>query len=168
MPMSQDSLRRAAVNYKTHPRVRSLQEAKSLNVKSGFLCHSHKDVDLVRGLVAQLRDAGLDIYVDWEDSDMPSQPNKETADRIRKKIVSSDLFLFLATSHSISSRWCPWEIGYADGKKPIESIILLPTSDAHGTYGNEYLQLYRRIEEFAGSLRVIEPGKVIGESLIRL
>ncbi|MCH5937009.1 toll/interleukin-1 receptor domain-containing protein, partial [Salmonella enterica] len=56
-------------------------------------------------------------------------------------------FLFLATENSMSSRWCPWEIGYADGKKNLNNIVIVPTVDSSGRHhGNEYLQLYSRID----------------------
>lgn len=52
---------------------------------------------------------------------MPERPNKETAQRIQGKIREIDYFLFLATENSGASRWCPWEIGYADSQKPADS-----------------------------------------------
>lgn len=35
---------------------------------------------------------------------------------------------------------------YADGKKPLDAIIIVRTSDQGRFYGNEYLQLYRRLD----------------------
>ncbi len=91
---------------------------------------------------------------------MPETPNRETAARIKQKIVDLDYFLFLATANSMSSRWCPWEIGYADGKKQIDRILMLPTTDGNRTHGNEYLQLYRRIEMSSlDKLGVWQPGQ---------
>ena len=59
-----------------------------------------------------------------------------------------DWFLFLATSNSIQSRWCPWEIGFADSVKSYEKILIIPTEDDYGNwYGNEYLQLYKKVDE---------------------
>ena len=60
----------------------------------------------------------------------------------------------------MDSRWCPWEIGYADGKKPIESIFVIQTQDDAGrNYGNEYLGLYRSIEvSDAGRIASWRPG----------
>ncbi|SSS38462.1 Uncharacterised protein [Acinetobacter baumannii] len=79
---------------------------------------------------------------------MPDSPNRETAVKIQQKIQEADYFFFLATPNSVKSRWCPWEIGYADGVKEYESIFVIPTQDRYGSYyGNEYLQLYQRIEE---------------------
>ena len=54
----------------------------------------------------------------------------------------------LATRNSTESRWCPWEIGYADAVKDYERILIVPTEDDSGNwYGNEYLQLYKKIDE---------------------
>jgi hypothetical protein len=98
---------------------------------------------------------------------MPEKPTRETAQQIQNKIRSTDYFLFLATPNSMGSRWCPWEIGYADGQKSIDRILILPTSDESGNwYGNEYLQLYRHID-FAkgGNLGVWDPAQTTGVRL---
>lgn len=125
----------------------SINEAKSRHLRTAFLCHSHKDRDLALGLKTIIEGQGGTLYIDWLDEEMPETPNRTTAQRIKGKIVESDLFMFLATPNSMVSRWCPWEIGYADGKKPIDSIVVVPTKDDAGRYyGNEYLQLYRRLE----------------------
>jgi hypothetical protein len=75
-----------------------------------------------------------------------------------------NLFLFLATPNSVTSRWCPWEIGFADGNKPVERIIVIPTVDLTGTWhGNEYLQLYRSLDrDSVTGLVVRDPGKQQG------
>lgn len=125
---------------------KSLVEARTQGLQTVFLCHSHDDEVLVKGLMALLEESGWRVYVDWADASMPEAPTRETAARIKRKILDLDFFLFLATDNSMTSRWCPWEIGYADGKKQIERILLLPTSDGLQTYGSEYLQLYRRID----------------------
>jgi hypothetical protein len=52
----------------------------------------------------------------------------------------------------MASRWCPWELGFADGMKQTEQIAIIATRDASGNYyGNEYLQLYRRIDQSSAS-----------------
>lgn len=79
---------------------------------------------------------------------MPDTPDGTTADRIRTLIKGADVFLFLATNNSVTSRWCPWELGFADGVKRNEHIALIATRDTSGNhFGNEYLQLYRRIDQ---------------------
>ena len=92
---------------------------------------------------------------------MPEEPNEETARKIRDKILSYDWFIFLATPNSIASRWCPWEIGYADGKKANEKIILIRLDDGSDEYwGNEYLNLYRELSSTKkGGLRLFPRGE---------
>lgn len=145
MAISINELRNASYRFST-TRTKTLHEARASGFKTAFLCHSHKDEELVKGLVTLLADSGWQVYVDWADASMPETPNRQTAEKIKQKIVDHNLFLFLATSNSMASRWCPWEIGYADGKKQIDQILIIPTSDGTKTHGNEYLQLYRRID----------------------
>src|SRR5690606_6648164 len=106
-----------------------------------------------------------DVYIDWQDSEMPETPNKETASRIKKKIERVNWFIFLATSNSTTSRWCPWEIGFADAAKGADKILIVPTEEDSGQwYGNEYLQLYKSIREGTdkftnrSGVAVFEPG----------
>lgn len=139
---------------------RALQDAQRLGRQTAFLSHSHKDRAMAKGVQAFLQSQGWDVYIDWEDAEMPSKPNRQTAARIKDKIVQLDWFLFLATQTSTVSRWCPWEIGYADGKKNIDRIVILPTSDGYSTYGNEYLDLYRHIAPSnLGDIRVFGPDR---------
>jgi len=147
MPISIDDLRAATSRpYRTQV-AKSLREAVSMGKDTVFLCHSHNDRDLVQGVQALLMSSGWDVYVDWQDTSMPDRPNRETAERIQQKIHDLIWFLFLATPNSTRSRWCPWEIGFANGVKPIDSILVIATTDRQGTvYGNEYLDLYRRID----------------------
>jgi len=80
------------------------------------------------------------------DASLPDSPNKETAQKIQNRIKITDFFLFLATKNSTASRWCPWEIGYADGIQKGDRILIIPVTEGDVCYGNEYLQLYRRID----------------------
>jgi len=120
-----------------------INEAKATGKQTAFLCHSHKDARLAKAVQAFMSEQGWEVYIDWDDPAMPDKPNRETASKIQGRIRSLDWFLFLATQNSMSSRWCPWELGYADGVKQIENILVLPTSDPAGSYGSEYLDLYR-------------------------
>jgi TIR domain len=119
---------------------------------------------LVAGLVTLLEEQGWDIYVDWRDATLPAAPSRETAETIQGRIRRANYFLFLATQNSLESRWCPWEIGYADGAKPLDSILVIPTQDANGTTkGSEYLGLYRRIDFSRDrTLGVWRPGETTG------
>lgn len=111
-----------------------------------FLSHSHKDHELAQGLQQYLGSLGMRIYVDWQDSAMPTTTNRTTADNIKKKIDQLDFFWVLATKNAMTSRWVPWEIGIADEKKADSKIMIIPVEDPNGKfYGNEYLQLYQKI-----------------------
>ena len=100
--------------------------------KKAFLCHSHSDAQYVKGFIQLLKEENIDVYVDWQDSSMPENTNRDTAVKIQQKIQEADYFFFLATPNSVKSRWCPWEIGYADGVKKYESIFIIPTQDRNG------------------------------------
>lgn len=147
MPIRINDLRSAASRTSKIRLLKSINEALASNKQTAFLCHSHKDQDLAIGLQVMLVENGWDLYIDWQDHEMPEQPNEETAAKIKKKINDLDWFLFLATPNSSASRWCPWEIGIADTRKKHERIIIIPTTDSSGNWhGNEYLQLYNQID----------------------
>lgn len=141
-----DNLRSAARRSRSYVATKSLEEAVNKKQKTAFLCHSHRDKDLARGLQNLLLEAGCEIYIDWQDADMPETPDKQTAEKIKNKIITTDFFFFLATPNSTGSRWCPWEIGYADSVKGSDNVLIFTTSDDDGWYGNEYLQLYKDVK----------------------
>jgi hypothetical protein len=58
----------------------------------------------------------------------------------------------------MSSRWCPWELGYADGVKTHERIIMIPTQDGYASYGSEYLDLYTYIRQQIMVLQLLVQG----------
>lgn len=156
MAISQADLRNAAYRAST-------VAIKRAGQNTAFLCHSHIDRELAKGLQTTLREHGLDLYIDWQDASMPATPSAETAAKLRQRIVACDLFLFLATANSMSSRWCPWELGYADGKKLNEKIAIVPTSDGYTTHGSEYLGLYRHIDKASnGAYGIFAPGATRG------
>lgn len=163
MPISINKIR-AAANRSKPARVRTLIEARSQGLQTAFLSHSHQDILLVQGIVTLLAETGWRVYVDWADASMAETPTCETATHIKQKIADLNYFLFLATPNSMGSRWCPWEIGYADCKKLIEKILIIPTTDSSGKWhGSEYLQLYRKIDETKeGELGVWGPGQTQG------
>lgn len=148
MAIKQRDLRSAAARAPRVVIAKSLNEALSKNQQTAFLCHSHKDKNLVEGLQNLLNESGWNLYIDWLDEELLEPPDKNTASKIKYKIGQLNWFLFLATANSTGSRWCPWEIGYADADKRHENILIIPTEDDSGRWhGNEYLQLYRQITD---------------------
>ena len=159
MPITHQMLTQASLRPYAPP-ARTIRDAKARGLRTVFLCHSHRDAVLVRGMVTLLQESGWRVYVDWADPRMPERPSRETAAILKQRIVDTDFFLFLATRNSMTSRWCPWEIGYADGTKHIDSIIVCPTNDGATTHGSEYVELYRCIDiSTAGALAVWHPGQ---------
>lgn len=163
MPLSHYDLR-VASHGTTAPLAKSLNEARARQIRSVFVCHSHLDEKLVRGLAELLRRSGWNVYIDWEDAALPKVPDARTASEIRDRIRSCAFLLFLATQNSLASRWCPWEIGYADGHRGAQAVIIVPTvDDDNHMHGQEYLGLYRHLDVGAsGNLAVWEPGEKDG------
>ncbi|MBE7474276.1 MAG: toll/interleukin-1 receptor domain-containing protein [Anaerolineales bacterium] len=160
--LKEDQLRNIA---KFRGNSRFLESTKSVAKVSIFLSHSHRDREIVEGFITLLANSSqITIYVDWQDGDMPRITNRDTAQRIKLKIGELNLFMILATKNAMNSKWVPWEIGVADSKKPLNRILVVPVADPSGHfYGNEYMQLYQRIEvSSSGDLGVFEPNAISG------
>lgn len=138
--------------------------ARASNQITVFLSHSHTDKSLVEQGVAFLRGFNIDVYVDWMDETMSEKPNGITAQKIKSKIVSNDKFFLLATNAAVISKWCNWEVGIGDVHKFLnDKICLLPLADNSGHWtGNEYLQIYPRVEAVDNG-----PGKIY-DSIFKL
>ena len=136
-----------------------LKRIRGQGYATAFLSHSHKDRSLAQRIQAFLQAQGWSVYIDWQDAEMPSTPNRETAEKLQAKIRDLAWFLFLATANSMASRWCPWELGYADAKKGLRRIAIIPTADDSGSpHGSEYLELYNRIDKTPrGETLLLEP-----------
>lgn len=132
--------------------------SKSTATTSIFLSHSHHDKDVVEQAKIFFENLGISVYVDWADETMPEKTNGITAQKIKNQIISvNDKFVLLATNKAVDSKWCNWEVGIADPfKLPSKKFAILPLADNNGAWnGNEYLQIYPRIE--------LSPRKVGGE-----
>ncbi len=129
--------------------------SKTNSTTSIFLSHSHSDKDVIEQAKIFFENLGINIYVDWADKTMPENPNGVTAQKIKNQIISiNDKFVLLATNNAVASKWCNWELGIADPfKLPNKKIALLPLADNSGSWnGNEYFQIYPRIERAASNL----------------
>lgn len=127
-----------------------------------FLSHSHADREVIEGTIAYLAQFGILLYVDWQDSSMPEVTNHVTANKIKQRIQALDLFILLATERALASRWVPWELGIADSLKQWEEIAIIPVKDDNGRWtGNEYIQIYQRIEEMANVPKLLLPTSLL-------
>lgn len=124
--------------------------SKSNSSTSIFLSHAHQDKAKIEQAKLFFENLGISIYVDWADQTMPQRTNGLTAQRIKNQIINiNDKFILLATNNAVTSKWCNWEIGIADPfKLNNKKMALLPLADNSGHWtGNEYLQIYPRIEK---------------------
>ena len=113
-----------------------------------FLSHKHDEVEELDGAITLLNNLGVQVYVDWQDDEMPKNTNGATARIIKRKIRENRKFILLATEAAIESKWCNWELGYGDSQKYLEHIAVFPirnTSNLNYS-GNEYLAIYPSIE----------------------
>ncbi len=122
--------------------------SKTSATTSIFLSHAHSDKNLIDEAITFFSTLNISIYVDWMDETMPEKPNGVTASKIKSKILNNDKFILLATDTAIISKWCNWEVGIGDAyKMHSDKICLLPLAETRGHWtGNEYLQIYPRIE----------------------
>lgn len=112
-----------------------------------FLSHSSLDKRLVLTLVELFNKAGYSAYVDWiEDAELDrNNVTKNTAAILKNRMNDSIGLTYIATSNATNSKWCPWELGYFDGKKNSRCSIL-PVVESNTFVGQEYLGLYPYIE----------------------
>jgi len=147
MPVLLHKLEEASSRYPLEKPAESLGEARTAGQQTAYLCHNPKDLYLAEGLQVLLKDRGWNVYIDWEEETMSETATSEMAEKSQSRIRECDWFLFLASEGSMNSRWCFWELGFAEGVKPFDSILIIPTKDEKEVwYGGELLQLYRHIE----------------------
>lgn len=147
---TQDEARAAAKRAKGNRNIKavitesmeSYKEADSFDI---FLSHSSSDADLVIGIKELLEQRGKRVYVDWvDDPELDrSRVNKDTAARLRHRMVQSESLFYVATDNASKSKWMPWELGFFDGLKR-DKVRILPVllSSNQSFDGQEYLGLY--------------------------
>ena len=110
-----------------------------------FISHSFRDKELISGLYHLFNKAGYKVYIDWiDDKDLDrSKVTSDTAALIKRRIWASTGTTYVSTSNSTSSKWCPWELGVADGMKG--KVCILPVMES-SFKGQEYLGLYPYLE----------------------
>lgn len=111
-----------------------------------FLSHSYLDREEVLSLVQLFNRCDYSVYVDWiEDYQLDrNNVSADTAELLRQRMNESRGLAYLATGNSTNSKWCPWELGYFDGKSGNARCCILPILNytSHTYQGQEYLGLY--------------------------
>lgn len=87
-----------------------------------FLSHNSQDEGKIVEVYKSLNSLGLVAYIDWVNDkyDLKRQwCNVSTVQVIKERIKQSKVFVLYLSEKTLSSQWCPWELGYADalGKK---------------------------------------------------
>lgn len=118
-------------------------QGKNIKQYDIFLSHSSLDKKFVYTLVQLFNEVGYSVYVDWMvDTQLDrNNVNKDTAQVLRNRMNNSRGLSYVATTNSSNSKWCPWELGYFDGKKNGRCCIL-PIVESQTFLGQEYLGLY--------------------------
>lgn len=80
-----------------------LFESKEAAPLTVFLSHRHRI--LAKGIVVYKGSLGVEVYVDWNDRNMPRETNCLTALIIKRRIRETSLFVMLATKNALASRW---------------------------------------------------------------
>src|SRR5665647_556396 len=110
-----------------------------------FISHSSLDKKLVLTLVDLFNDAGYSVYVDWINDKQLDRNSitKETAQTIKTRVLESSGLSYIATQNATNSKWCPWELGIADGLKNGRVCICPVLDNSQDTFvGQEYLGIY--------------------------
>lgn len=114
-----------------------------------FLSHSYLDKPLVYTIVDLFNAAGYSVYVDWMvDTQLDrSEVTAATAKTLRTRMDTCQGLAYIATANISNSKWCPWELGYMDGKKNRRCAILPVLDNQTSTFsGQEYLGIYPYID----------------------
>lgn len=108
-----------------------------------FISHSFKDKEKIIGLRELFEECGYVVYIDWIDDKNLNRNNvtQETAEIIKSRINASKGLAYIATDNITNSKWCPWELGLADGMKN-RACILPVISGISSFKGQEYLGMY--------------------------
>ena len=145
MILTEEKIREAARLSKSIRLDESVYEFSEKKGYDLFISHCFKDKELIRGLYSMFQTAGYNVYIDWIDDPNLNRANvdENTAALIKHRMDSCKAMAYVSTVNSPTSKWCPWELGYGDGK--LGKVCIIPVMN--GSYnGQEYLKLYPYLE----------------------
>lgn len=149
MILNESMLRSAARDvYRNKTASEYLIESQNLEIEKKydlFISHSFLDKDIIVGLSYYFNECGYRIYIDWiEDKDLDREcVTAKIANLLKQRIRQSEGLAYVATDNITNSKWCPWELGFADGM--YGKACILPIMDT-SFRGMEYLGLYPYLE----------------------
>lgn len=156
MILTEEFLKNPGYLYHSNTNIRKsqiLNENQNLFSKSKnydlFISHSSMDNDLVYTLIELFNKAKYSVYVDYiEDPQLNrSNVNRITAETLRNRMKVCSGLAYISTTNIVTSKWCPWELGYMDGNKNgCCAILPILKSSSNIFKGQEYLSLYPYID----------------------
>ena len=130
------------------------------NKKCVFLSHRNVDKDKVLKIGEYIKRAGLNIYLDINDSDLQiavtAQNAKKITECIQRGLSLSNYIICAISSNTFdeNSWWVPYEIGYSDKEK--KECCLLKLSNLRKDQIPEYLkikQILHNIGDLNGKIK---------------
>lgn len=151
MILTEDFLKNEVNEYNCVKNFSLFLEDKKFNNKESydlFISHSFMDKQLVGVLYKKFEEAGYKVYIDWKEAKLQDRENvsSETAKILRERMNQCSGLSYIATGNNVNSKWCPWELGYADGKKNRAAILPILNSRNNEYKGLEYLGIYPYID----------------------
>ena len=121
-----------------------------------FLSHSSNEPDeILLGIKRLLEDEELTVYVDrYTDPHLSySSINAKTAETLERRMRHSSSLLYVYSSHSTTSRWMPWELGFFDGLKGRVGVVPVVQSKKDEFKGEEYIGLYPYVDQAVSTIK---------------
>ncbi len=117
-----------------------------------FISYSRKDIEFAKRLTGKLQESDLDFWVDWEG--IP--PTVDWWREIEKGIEEADVFIFLISPDSASSKICGQEIDCAikNGKRLIPLVVRdTKSGEAPEQLGHLNWVFFRESDDFDASIQ---------------
>jgi len=114
-----------------------------------FLSHSYEDRQIILGVKRFIEGKGYSVFVDWIDEPLlnRNKVNKTTAAKLRSYMDISRCLIYAYSPNIGNSKWCPWELGYFDGKKGRAYVMPIVDDSSESYTGVEYVGLYPTVTE---------------------
>lgn len=108
---------------------RALFESKEYKNNCVFISHKYDDLEAAREIANFIKKAGVDVYLDDNDSVLQKAVDENNPQKIvnciEEALMLSTHILILVTENTRSSWWVSYETGYAKkGNKSIASLLL--------------------------------------------
>lgn len=146
MAIKQSDILRYEAPTSTKRSTELIKEVKVARKQTTFLSHSHKDSQHTKSLQTFLQAQIWEIYINREDTCMPDSQTRETVEKFQAKIRDIDWGSVLEHREPQEKSLMPMQIGYADGLKHVDNIMIIAMTDSAGTHDSKYLQLYQNID----------------------